>query len=89
MNTSYILSIYNTDDQEVNTLAAILPISPDSNPLSIIQGIVRDNCKDIPESEILGINENVNENDIFYEDLSLYYIDPATGYSIEIDLDQE
>lgn len=85
MNTTYILTIYNPDDREVDIQSATLPISPDSNPLSIIQDIVRDNCKDIPESEILGINEN----DIFDEDLSLYYIDSTTGHSIRIDLDQE
>ena len=85
MNTSYILSIYNTDDQEVNTLAAILPISPDSDPIFIIKNIVRDNYKgSLTETGILEEIENVLD-----EELNLYYMDPATGHSIEIELDQE
>lgn len=85
MNTSYILSIYNTDDREVNILSAILPISPDSDPIFIIKNIVRDNYKgSLTETGILEETENVLD-----EELNLYYMDPATGHSIRIDLDQE
>lgn len=85
MNTSYILSIYNTDDQEVNILSAILPISPDSDPIFIIKDIVRDNYKgSLTETGILEEIENTLD-----EELDLYYMDPATGHSVKIDLDQE
>ena len=85
MNTSYILSVYNTDDQEVNILSAILPISPDSDPIFIIKNIVRDNYKgSLTETGILEETENVLD-----EDLDLYYMDHATGHSIEIEMDPE
>ena len=85
MNTSYILSIYNTDDQEVNILSAILLISPDSDPIFIIKNIVRDNYKGtLTETGILEETENVLD-----EELDLYYMDPATGHSVKIYLDQE